>query len=183
MIKRTVKSITEDHLTDSMELVERVFTEYQDEKEGKLVRSLAEEIRSKKYYLPELELIAVDDNDQVIGYVMFSRFPIEGKYEDKLLILTPAAVETALQRQHICKELIEYGFKKALEMGFEAVLVEGNPANYRARGFETAADHGILPGKTVHLPRIECLMVKELKPGALEQINGTVEYDFYKALT
>lgn len=183
MINRTIKSITEAHLTDSMELVERVFTEYQDEKEGKLVRSLAEEIRSKKYYLPELELIAVDDNDQVIGYVMFSRFSIEGKYEDKLLILTPAAVETGLQRQHICKELIEYGFKKALEMGFEAVLVEGNPANYRARGFETAADHGILPGKTVHLPRIECLMVKELKPGALKQINGTVEYDFYKALT
>lgn len=183
IVKRTIKSMTSDHLEDSLELVERVFTECQDEKEGKLVRSLVEEIRSKKYYLPELELIAVDDSDQVIGYVMFSRFHIEGKYEDKLLILTPAAVETSLQRQHISRELIEYGFQKAVGMGFEAVLVEGNPANYRTRGFKTAADCGIMPGKTLHLPRIECLMVKELKPGALEQIKGTVEYDFYKSLT
>ena len=99
-----------------------------------------------------------------------------------LLLLTPVAVRTELQRQHISKDLIEYGLEKARKMGFEAVLVEGNPRNYNPRGFVTAADHGILPGKTVHLPRIECLMVCELVPGALKRINGTVEYDFYDAL-
>lgn len=176
--------MTEKHLKESLELVEKVFTEYaQDEKEGKTVRALVEEIRSKKYYLPELELIAVDEQDRVIGYVMFSRFHLEGKYEDKLLLLSPAAVESRLQRQHISRDLIEYGFQKAVKMGFEAVLVEGNPQNYRARGFKTAADYGIVPGKTVHLPHIDCLMVKELKPGALEKIKGTVEYDFYEMLT
>ena len=85
--------------------------------------------------------------------------------------------------QYDCDRLINVGFEKAVEMGFEAVLVEGNPANYRARGFVTAADHGILPGNTVHLPHIDCLMVKELVPGALGRIKGTVEYDFYKTLT
>ena len=182
-VNRTIKSMTENHRQDALELVERVFTEFEDETEGKAVRSLVEEIRSKKYYLPKLELIAVDDSDRVIGYVMFSGFHLEGKYEDKLLILAPAAVETTLQRQHISKELIEYGFQKAVEMGFEAVLVEGNPKNYHARGFRTAADYGILPGKTVHLPHIDCLMVKELKQGALKQIKGILEYDFYRALT
>lgn len=39
---------------------------------------MVEEIRSKKYYLPELELIMVDEQDEVIGYAMFSRFHIEG---------------------------------------------------------------------------------------------------------
>ena len=72
---------------------------------------------------------------------------------------------------------------KAKEMGFKAVLVEGNPLNYRSRGFVTAANHGILPGKTVHLPHIDCLMVTELIPGALENIKGCVEYDFYQTLT
>lgn len=66
---------------------------------------------------------------------------------------------------HISKELLEYGFARAAQLGFRAVLVEGNPANYRARGFVTAAPYGILPGKTVHLPHIDCLMVKELQPG------------------
>lgn len=130
-VNRTIKPMTENHRQDSLELVEKVFTEF----------------------------------------------------EDKLLLLAPAAVETTLQRQHISKELIEYGFQKAAKMGFEAVLVEGNPKNYHARGFRTAADYGILPGKTVHLPHIDCLMVKELKQGALKQIKGTLDYDFYRALT
>jgi len=179
----TIQSMTENYRASSLDLVEEVFTEHENPAEGKLVRSLVEEIRSKKYYLPELELIAVDESCTPAGYVMFSRFHLNGNYEDKLLILTPAAVKTALQRRHISKRMIEYGFEKAIEMGFEAVFVEGNPANYRARGFVTAADHGILPGNTVHLPHIDCLMVKELVPGALDRIKGTVEYDFYKTLT
>ena len=111
--------------------------------EGKLVRSLVEEIRSKRFYLPELELIMVDENDNPIGYCMFSRFRLEGKYENELLLLSPAAVKTELQRQHISKELIEYGFERAKEMGYKAVIVEGNPMNYRSRGFVTSADYGI----------------------------------------
>ena len=113
---------------------------------------------------------------------MFSRFHLEGRYENELLILTPAAVKTSMQRRHISRDLIEHGFRLAREMGFKAVIVEGNPQNYRARGFVTAADHGILPGQTVHLPTIECLMVKELVPGSLENIRGLVEYSDYKSL-
>ena len=98
-------------------------------------------------------------------------------------MLTPVAVKTKFQRMHISKMMLEYGFETAAEMGFEAVIVEGNPQNYRSRGFVTAADYGILPGSTVHLPAIECLMVKELKPGALESISGVVEYSDYDVLT
>lgn len=182
-MKRTIKSMEEKYLQPSLELVERVFTEFDCEREGKMVRALVEEIRSKRFYLPELELITVDENDEVIGYVMFSRFHLGGKYEDELLLLSPAAVKTELQRQHISKELIEYGFQRARELGYQAVIVEGNPQNYRARGFVTAADHGILPGPGVQLPAIECLMVKELREGALRQIKGEVEYTEYETLS
>ena len=106
-MQRNIKSMEEKYLLHSLELVEKVFTEYENAEEGKLVRQLVEEIRSKKYYIPELDLVMVDEEDEVIGYVMFSRFHIEGKYEDELLLLTPAAVKTELQRQHISKELIE----------------------------------------------------------------------------
>ena len=124
----------------------------------------------------------VDENDAPIGYVMFSRFHLEGKYEDALLILTPAAVKTSLQRQHISKELIEYGFEKAKKLGYKAVLVEGNPRNYNPRGFKTSADYGIVAAESVHLPAPECLMVQELVPGTLEHMKGKVEYSFYEAL-
>ncbi len=179
---RTIKPIETKYLLSSLDLVEEVFTESYNFDEGKMVRRLVEEIRIKKYYVPELELIAVDEDDAVIGYAMFSRFHLEGKYEDELLILTPVAVKTELQRQHISKELIEHGFAKAKDMGFNAVLVEGDPKNYNPRGFQTSADFGIIAGPNVHLLDVSCLMVKELSEGSLEHIKGMVDFSLYEAL-
>lgn len=180
---RNIKSMEEKYLRKSLEMVEAVFTDYENAEEGKLVRTLVEEIRAKRFYLRPLELIMVDETDEIIGYAMFSRFHLEGRFEKELLLLSPVAVKTELQRRHISKELIEYGFDRAKELGYKAVIVEGNPMNYRSRGFVTAADYGILPGKTVQLPAVECLMVKELVPGALGEIRGIVEYDDYETLT
>ena len=181
-MSRQIKAMEEKYLLPAAQLVEAVFTAHSDEEEGKLVRALVEEIRTMRYYLPELELIMVDESDEVIGYCMFSRFHLEGRYENELLILTPAAVKTELQRQHISKDLIEYGFRKAVELGYKAVIVEGNPMNYRNRGFVTSADYGITAHESVGLPAPECLMVKELVPGGLAGMHGQVCYSEYKAL-
>lgn len=75
-----------------------------------------EEIRVKKYYLPDLEL----------------------------LILTPVAVKTQMQRQHISKELLEYGLEKAKEADFQS-----------------SYQFGIEAGPNIKLPSPDCLMVKE----------------------
>ncbi len=181
-MKRIIKAMEETYLLPSLELVEAVFTDHESEEEGKLVRALVEEIRSKRFYLPELELITVDETDSVIGYAMFSRFHLGGKFENELLILTPVAVKTSLQRQHISKDLIEHGFEKARKLGYKAVIVEGNPLNYRSRGFVTSADFGITAHESVGLPAAECLMVKELVPGGLEGIRGEVCYADYACL-
>ena len=182
-MKRFIKNIDSRYLDKSAQLVEDVFADSEGEESGKIVRSLVEEIRSKRFYLPELELIMVDEKDDILGYAMFSRFHLGGKYENELLLLSPVAVKTELQRQHISKELIEFGFEKAKEIGFKAVIVEGNPQNYNPRGFETSCKYGILAGKTLSLPSPECLMVKELVEGALLNISGIVEYSDYQYLT
>lgn len=182
-MKRIIKSTEEKYLLPSLEMVEAVFTASECEENGKLVRSLVEEIRSKRFYLPELDLIMVDaDADEVIGLVIFTRFHLDGKYEDELLLLSPVAVKTELQRQHISKELIEYGFEKAKALGYKAVIVEGNPMNYRNRGFVTSAPYGITAHESVGLPHPDCMMVKELVPGALEGIQGQVCYSDYECL-
>ncbi len=181
-MERIIQSCSERYKTASLDLVEKVFTEHENAEEGKLVRQLVEEIRAKKFFVPELELIMTNESDEVIGYAMFSRFHIEGKYSDELLLLTPVAVKTELQRQHISKEIIEYGLQKARELGYKAVLVEGNPRNYRARGFQTAANYGIYASEKIHLPNIDCLMAQELVPGGLKEIHGILDYGFYTAL-
>lgn len=179
---RTIKSMEEKYLHSSLDLVEAVFTAHENAQEGRLVRNLVEEIRTMRFYLPELELIMVDESDSPVGYCMFSRFHLEGNYESELLLLSPVAVKTELQRQHISRNLIEYGFQKAAQLGYKAVIVEGNPMNYRSRGFVTSAPFGITSHESVGLPAPECLMVKELYPGALEGICGQVNYSDYQTL-
>ena len=182
-MERIIKSMENKYLLPSLELIQEVFTEYDNLEEGKTVRRLVEEIRAKKYYLPELELIMVDDEDNVIGYAMFSRFHIEGKYEDELLLLSPVAVKTKLQRQHISKEILEYGFEMAKKLGFKAILVEGNPQNYNSRGFQSSYRFGIEAGPNIKLPHPDCLMIKELETGALDNMSGFVDYSFYEVLS
>jgi predicted N-acetyltransferase YhbS len=163
-------------------MVRQTFTDSETEEDAAIVANLVMEIRSMDTYVPELEIIMVDETDEVIGYAMFSKFHLGGKYKDELLILTPVAVKTRLQRQHISKDVIEYGFQKATEMGFSAVIVEGNPQNYRSRGFVTSCDYGIVAAESVGLPAPECLMVKELAEGALQNISGVVDYSEYTSL-
>ena len=147
-----IKSMEDKYMKKALPFVERVFTEWSNEE------------------------------DEIIGYVMFSRFHLEGKYEDELLILTPVAVKTELQRQHISKDIIEYGFEVAKKLGYKAVLVEGNPQNYRSRGFDSSYKYGIEAAPSVGLPHPDCLMVKELEDGALEHISGRLDYSFYECL-
>lgn len=182
-MQRIIKSVIEKEMLPSLDFVEKVFTDSEGEENGKLVRRLAAEIRSKKYHIPELDLIMVDENDNVIGLAMFSRFHIEGRYEDKMLLLTPVAVKTELQRQHISKELIEYGLNKAKELGYGFCMVEGNPQNYRSRGFVTSAKFGVYAAESVGLPHEDCLMIQELASGALDDVHGYLEYSFYESLT
>lgn len=181
-MRRMIHSMETKYLLPSLNLVEDVFTKHRDPKEGRAVRQLVEEIRAKKYYLPELELIMVDEYDELLGYAMFSRFNIGGSYENELLMLTPVAVKTELQRQHISRDLLEYGFEKAKRLGYIEILVEGNPRNYSARGFQPSYKYGIIAGPNIKLPHPDCLMVKELESGALNQISGLVDYSYYEAL-
>jgi predicted N-acetyltransferase YhbS len=67
-------------------------------------------------------------------------------------------------------------------MGYKAVIVEGNPMNYRSRGFVTSAPFGITAHESVGLPAVECMMVRELVPGGLDGIRGQVCYSDYESL-
>lgn len=165
-MNRIIKNMENKYLETSAQFVEDVFTDSEGKEPADIVKQLVLEIRSKRFYLPELELIMVDELDCILGYAMFSRFHLEGKYENELLLLSLVAVKTELQRQHISKDIIEYGFEKAVQMGFQ-----------------TSADFGIMAGKNMSLPSKECLMVKELVKGALHHINGVVDYSDYEFLT
>ena len=55
-MERIIKSMENKYLLPSLELVQEVFSEWDSLEEGKIVRQLVEEIRAKKFYIPELNL-------------------------------------------------------------------------------------------------------------------------------
>ncbi len=106
-LKRIIKSMEDKYLKPSLDMVRRSFADWSNEEEADLVVRLIKETRSMSTYIPELELIMVNDEDEVIGYALFSGFHLGGKYRDELLLLSPVAVKIEWQRQHISKEIIE----------------------------------------------------------------------------
>ena len=58
---RIIRPMEPRYLSPSLDMVERVFADWDSPEEGRTVRRLAEEIRAKKYYLPELELLMLSD--------------------------------------------------------------------------------------------------------------------------
>ena len=80
----------------------------------------------------------------------------------EILTFGPISVHPDYQRQGISKALLELSFTKAIELGYPAIVIFGNPDNYVSRGFKickkynVSLENGIFP---------TAMLVKELKQG------------------
>lgn len=149
--------------------------------DGDLEVRLIEEIRRTRYYLPELSFVAQRDG-ALVGHFMLSRFPLEDRHEQELLLLCPVAVDYRLLRRGIGRQMLSLGLKEARRLGYKGVLVEGNPQFYRLFGFVTSKELGILADDKLGLPSPDYLMALELVPGSLAEISGKVNFDLYETL-
>lgn len=66
-MKRRIQTIEERQKREALDFVEKVFTEYQDETEGRVVRALVEEIRGKKFYIPNWNWLRWMSQEQSSG--------------------------------------------------------------------------------------------------------------------
>ncbi|SKB36656.1 N-acetyltransferase [Luteibacter sp. 22Crub2.1] len=105
--------------------------------EATLVRKLVDAGRAT------VSLVAVDDEDTVIGHVLLSPVTIEEGDDGKSLGLAPVAVHPEHQRQGIGHALIEEGIGACFVQDARAVFVLGSPAYYTKFGFGKASAHGL----------------------------------------
>ena len=131
-------------------------------------QDLVVELRKSKNFIPELSLVAVNDN-KIVGYILFTKINI-GKYEE--LALAPLAVLPKYQRQGIGKRLIEKGHRIARKLGFHYSVVLGSEKYYPKLGYVPASQYGI---KAPFEVADENFMAIKLKDTNLK-ISGTVEY-------
>ena len=90
-----------------------------------------------------ISLVAVDDEDTVLGHVLFSPVTIEEGDDGKSLGLAPVAVHPDHQRQGVGHDLIEEGIGACFVQDARAVFVLGSPAYYTQFGFTKASVHDL----------------------------------------
>jgi putative acetyltransferase len=83
------------------------------------------------------------------------------------------AVVPELQRQGIGTGLVERALELARERGHGIVIVLGHPGYYPRFGFEPASTSNI---RTEYDAPDEAFMFLGLRPGALDGVEGVVEY-------
>lgn len=123
-------------------------------------------MRSHKDFIPELDFVIEVDNE-IIGNVMYTKTRLvdESGEEKDILTFGPVCIVPEYQRKGYGKKLLEYSFEKAIALGYDVIVIFGNPGNYVSRGFKSCKKKNVcLENGTYPSP----MMVKELKPGALD---------------
>lgn len=122
-------------------------------------------MREHEDFIPELALVAELDGE-VIGNIMYTKARLvdETGAEKTVLTFGPISVAPEYQRRGYGKALMEESFHRALELGYDAVVIFGSPVNYVSRGFQSCKKYnvGIEGGKYP-----TAMLVKELVPGSL----------------
>ncbi|MEH7346684.1 N-acetyltransferase [Bacillus sp. JJ1532] len=152
------------------EVVQSAFAnmEFSDKNEHELVAR----IRKSDAFIPELSLVAVDN--EIVGHILLSKIKIMNDNQIvQSLALAPISVLPAYQNKGIGRHLILEAIKRAMELEYESVVVLGHPEYYPKFGFKKASLWGI---KAPFEVREEVFMVLELKENALNNVSGVVKY-------
>lgn len=122
-------------------------------------------MRDHEDFIPELDLVLELDGE-IIGNIMYTKAKLtdEAGRVKEILTFGPVSVLPAYQRRGYGKQLMEHSFQKALELGYDTIVIFGSPANYVSRGFQSCRKHNVcLAGGKYPA----AMMVKELRPGVL----------------
>ncbi len=133
-------------------------------------------LREDPAFVKELDLV-MEQNGRLIGQNMFMRTVINSDEGTDIDVLTmgPICITPELKRKGYGKLLLDYSLKKATELGFGAVLFEGNIDFYGKSGFDYARKFGIRYHDLPEGADDSFFLCKELIPGYLDDVTGVYQ--------
>ena len=133
-------------------------------------------LRDDPAFVKELDFVMEKDG-RLIGQNMFMRTVINTDDGRDLEVLTmgPICITPDLKRMGYGKLLLDYSLEKAAEMGFGAVLFEGNIDFYSTCGFDYARKFGIRYHDLPEGADDSFFLCRELIPGYLDGVTGVYQ--------
>jgi len=130
---------------------------------------LVHNMRKTKEFIKPLDYVAIY-NDEIIGNIVYAKAKIIGKNKDyDVLTFGPVSVLPMYQKKGIGKKIIKHTITRAKEMGFNAIIIYGNPEYYKRFGFKNTKEYKITNMEGNYN---DALMALELYPNSLENIHG-----------
>jgi len=123
-------------------------------------------MRSHEDFIPELDLV-IEVEGQIIGNIMYTKAKLidEKREEKNILTFGPVCILPEYQRKGYGKRLLEYSFEKASELGYDVIVIFGNPGNYVSSGFKSCKQFNVCLENGTYP---SAMLVKELKPHTLD---------------
>ena len=133
-------------------------------------------LRDDPAFMKGLDFVMEMDGE-LIGQNMFMKTVIEADDGRVVPVLTmgPIGILPELKRQGYGKALLDYSLEKATELGFGAVLFEGNIDFYGKSGFDYASKFGIRYHDLPEDADASFFLCKELVPGYLDGVTGVYQ--------
>ena len=133
-------------------------------------------LRDDPAFVKELDFVMEQDG-RLIGQNMFMKTVIQADDGRVIPVLTmgPIGILPELKRQGYGKALLDYSLEKAMELGFGAVLFEGNIDFYGKSGFDYADRFGIRYHDLPEDADASFFLCKELVPGYLDEVTGVYQ--------
>ena len=123
-------------------------------------------MRPHEDFLQELDLV-IEVDHHIIGNIMYTKAKlVDESWEEKsILTFGPVCIMPEYQRRGYGKMLLEHSFHQGLALGYDVIVIFGNPSNYVARGFKSCKKYNICLENGTYPA---AMLVKELKPEALD---------------
>jgi len=133
-------------------------------------------LRDDPAFVKELDFVMEKDG-HLIGQNMFMRTVINADDGRDIEVLTmgPICITPELKRRGFGKKLLDFSLEKAAELGFGAVLFEGNINFYGKSGFGYARKFGIRYHDLPEDADDSFFLCRELIPGFLDDVTGVYQ--------
>ena len=133
-------------------------------------------LRDDPAFIRELDFVMEKDG-RLIGQNMFMKTVIEADDGRMIDVLTmgPICITPELKRHGYGKILLDHSLERAAELGFGAVLFEGNIGFYGKSGFDCASRFGIRYHDLPADADASFFLCKELIPGYLDDVTGVYQ--------
>ena len=127
---------------------------------------LVHAMREHDDFIPELAHVLLNDG-VIIGNIMYakSRVRDEDENEKSVLSFGPLSILPEYQRKGYGTMLVAHSLARAKELGYDVVVIFGNPGTYVGMGFKSCKKYNVCFGDDI-FPT--AMLVKELRSRSLE---------------